>query len=167
MASPSSPTPSSRLLERVGAVHATEELREAVLAELMGEQLAIVQEVAGLAHAQRDVVALMDAVDRRLTGTLQQMRAENALLADLVGKSELAFKGELALKAAEHARREFSQAMGGALDALSPHLARLEKSQGRSRQLRAAEVITLVLATVAVTLATVGFVAWLMKGFPM
>lgn len=96
--------PSDRLSAALASLPASGELREAALAEILAEQLRVVQ-------SQRDVSALMDTTDQRLTATVQALRDENSKLAKLIGQASQAFMGELAARAADQARRAASEAI--------------------------------------------------------
>ncbi|KGV75280.1 hypothetical protein [Burkholderia pseudomallei] len=146
MNAPQQPDPS--LLERASGLRSTEELREAVLAGILQDQLEVVR-------LQQDVVALISDTDKRFATTVQALREENAKLAGLVGRSEEAFKGELALRAAEHARREFAEATGGVIGRLQDALARIEREAAVSRVRRMAEILVVACGSSILTLAGV------------
>ncbi len=152
-----SPQKLDRPIDRPGAIPSAEELREAVLAELMGEQLEIVRQQTELARAQRDVATLMDGVDRRLTATLQALRSETAQLAEIVGRSSDAFRGEVALRAAEHARREFAVSTAGAMDVLAARMERVRAAPSRKERL------VDCLATAAMAAVLVALALWVIK----
>ncbi|CAJ0781506.1 hypothetical protein [Ralstonia chuxiongensis] len=138
--------PETTLLERAGSIRSTEELREAVLAEVLHDVLEVVR-------MQQDVATLFTDTDKRFAGTVQVMREEHAKLAGvlerlsgLVGRSEDAFKGELALRAAEHTRKEF---LGATRDLME----QVARDAAVSRMRRLLEALVVAGVTSFVTLA--------------
>ncbi len=134
------------LLERAGSIRSTEELREAVLAEVLHDVLEVVR-------MQQDVATLFTDTDKRFAGTVQVMREEHAKLAGvlerlsgLVGRSEDAFKGELALRAAEHTRKEF---LGATRDLME----QVARDAAVSRMRRLLEALVVAGVTSFITLA--------------
>jgi formate dehydrogenase maturation protein FdhE len=87
---------SERLGQVIASMPASNEL--AVLAEILIEQMKVVD-------AQHHVVMLMESTDQKLTATVQALRDENAQLTKLIAQARHAFVGEVAAKAADHARR--------------------------------------------------------------
>lgn len=138
--------PPATLLERVDSIRSTEELRHAVLAEVLHDQVEVVR-------MQQDAATLLADIDKRFVATVQTMREEHAKLAGsldrlsgLVGRSEDAFKGELALRAAEHARREF---VGATRDLME----QVARDAAVSRMRRLLEALVVAGVTSFVTLA--------------
>ncbi|EKS9798969.1 hypothetical protein QDD76_004962 [Burkholderia cepacia] len=89
------------------------ELREAAIADL-------VSDVWNLMEALKHVAPAIHETDERLTATLVAARDTTDRLAEIVGHSEAAFKGELAVRASRLARRE-------AVDALQAELTKLQQ----------------------------------------
>jgi len=120
------------------------ELREAVVAEL-------VTDLAKAAEAVHDIERLLRVTDEQLTGRLEEMRQASEEFLAVAVRHEAAFKGELAVRAAQLARRE-------ALDALSSELVKLQQLislQNRPRTSWRTIGMTVVL-TAAVTIMLVG-----------
>nr|WP_311530323.1 hypothetical protein [uncultured Ralstonia sp.] len=138
--------PATTLLERADSIRSTEDLRQAVLSEVLHDQMEVVR-------LQQDVATLIADTDKRFVGTVQAMREEHAKLAGvlerlsgLVGRSEDAFKGELALRAAEHARKEF---LGATRDLME----QVARDAAVSRMRRLLEAVVVAGVTSFVTLA--------------
>ncbi|CAB3772103.1 hypothetical protein [Paraburkholderia humisilvae] len=87
---------SERLGKIIATMPASNEL--AVLAEILIEQMKV-------ADAQHHVVALMGSTDQKLTATVQALREENVQLTKLLMQARQSFIGEIAVKAADQARR--------------------------------------------------------------
>ncbi|WP_155741444.1 hypothetical protein [Burkholderia territorii] len=102
---------SERLSAVLTAMPSSTELCEAALVEILVEQLKVIQ-------SQRDVGVLLESTDRQLTATVQVLRDENATLGKLIGQAREAFLGELAVRAADQARRSASEAVVEALERL-------------------------------------------------
>jgi hypothetical protein len=90
--------PTERLSAALASLPASAELREAALAEILIEQMKVID-------AQRHVIELMDTTDRQLTTTVQALRDEINTFTKLIGQASQAFLGELAVRAADQARK--------------------------------------------------------------
>ncbi|MFL9876635.1 hypothetical protein [Paraburkholderia megapolitana] len=121
------------------ALSSSPELREAAVAEL-------VVDLARTADAIQNVAKLITASDERMTATLLEVREAGERLADLAGRHEAAFKGDLAVRAAQLARRE-------AVEALSAELIKLQQLVLLQRPARTSwrAIATAVALTAAVT----------------
>lgn len=133
----------TRALDRV-ALSSSEELREALVTDL-------VRDLAKAVDAQRNVAQLIRSTDENLTARLDELRQAAEQFVAVAVRHEGAFKGELAVKAAQLARRE-------ATEALSAELIKLQQlivQQNRPRTSWRTIGMTVAL-TAAITIMLVG-----------
>lgn len=126
------------------ALSASPELREAAVADLV---IDLAKVVDSLNHVEK----LIRATDEQLTGRLEEIRqAAEQFVAEAV-RHEASFKGELAVKAAQLARREATEAVAAELIKLQQMIA----LQNRPRTSWRTIGMTVAL-TAAVTIMLVG-----------
>lgn len=126
------------------ALSSSPELREAAVAEM-------VVDLAKVVDGLNLVEKLMRATDEQLTGRLEEIRQAAEQFVAAAVRHETAFKGELAVKAAQLARRE-------ATEALSAELIKLQQLIVVQQQPRTSwrTIGMTVVLTAAVTIILVG-----------
>ncbi|CAE6847205.1 hypothetical protein R75461_07301 [Paraburkholderia nemoris] len=135
-------------------VAASAELRDAAIAEIMGD-------VANLHRSVRDLVAITEDADRRISARVIELRK---VAADLASAREAAF-AQISVLASEQAQRAFREAMGDLLARMSGTLEKighgLNAHAGRQFADRAAVAIVTAAITSVLTLGG----TWLLLHF--
>ncbi|WP_186261392.1 hypothetical protein [Burkholderia gladioli] len=113
---------SAHMRRLMSAMPSNDELRDAGIAEVMADQIKVID-------AMHEVIKLQNESDLRLTATVQAFRDVNAQYLELLGAMRAAFVGEVAAKAADQARRV-------ALEAVADELVKLRLAVEQRREVR-------------------------------
>lgn len=154
--------PTDQLAQRIAAIPSSNELREAALAEILIDQMKVIE-------AMNQVTQLQAETDTRLTATVQALREAITQFGKLVETSRAAFIGEVATRAADQARRAAVEAVSDELVKLR-HAVEARASEGRSgadprrtdRSLAVAWPLACVVAVAGLVGVAVG-VIWLAR----